>query len=129
MTRTMQHIDEVGIIATWDAVLTRLIEGERMTMAVSEVRPDAPLAPHRHQQEQLGIVIEGSLVMTIDDDVQELGPGGTWRVPSGAEHGITTGPSGAVIVDIFAPIRGDWHDIPKSPATPGTWPPREGSAA
>ena len=35
-----------------------------------------------HENEQLGMVITGSVTFTIGDETRELGPGGTWRIPS-----------------------------------------------
>ena len=90
-----------------------------------ELAPDAIVPGHQHDAEQLGMVVEGSVVFTIGDERRELGPGGTWRIPSNVPHQVTTGPHGATVVDIFAPPRGDWDGLPTHPARPALrWPPR-----
>ena len=51
------------------------------------------------------MVVQGRVTFTIDDETRELGPGGTWRIPSGAAHHVDVGPDGAVVIDIFAPTQ------------------------
>jgi quercetin dioxygenase-like cupin family protein len=119
-------IEAAPVIDVWgEAVRARRIQGERLTLAVVELAPDAIVPGHQHEAEQLGIVIEGSVVFTIGEERRELGPGGTWRIPSNVPHQVTTGPLGATVIDIFAPPRGDWDALPSTPAHPALrWPPR-----
>jgi quercetin dioxygenase-like cupin family protein len=65
---------------------------------------------HRHEQEQLGMVITGEVDFTVDGETRHLGPGGTWRCLSFKPHQVTAGPDGAVVLDIFNPVRDDWDD-------------------
>jgi len=60
-----------------DTVKARRIEGERVTFAVIEFAPDAIVPGHQHENEQLGMVITGSVTFTVGDETRELGPGGT----------------------------------------------------
>ena len=112
------------VIDVWGtAVRARRIEGERITLALVELAPDAVVPGHQHEAEQLGMVIEGSVTFTIGDERREIGPGGTWRIPSNVRHQVTTGPEGATVIDIFNPIRSDWDALPASPAEPPRrWP-------
>lgn len=119
-------IDTQPVIDVWGAaVRARRIEGERITLALVELVPDAVVPGHHHEAEQLGMVIEGTVLFTIDDERRELGPGGTWRIPPNATHQVMAGPAGATVIDIFNPTRSDWDDLPVSPASPpATWPRR-----
>jgi quercetin dioxygenase-like cupin family protein len=87
-----------------------------------ELAPDSIVPGHRHENEQLGMVITGSVTFTIGDETRELGPGGTWRIPSDTPHQVTTGPNGAVVIDIFAPTRRDWDGLPTHEDVPPIWP-------
>ena len=60
----------------------------------------------------MGLVIRGQVTFTVGDETRTFGPGGTWRVPSMTPHGALTGPDGATVVDVFNPIREDWHPAP-----------------
>jgi quercetin dioxygenase-like cupin family protein len=110
-------IESVPVIDVWgDAVRARRIQGDRLTLAVVELAPDAVVPGHQHEAEQLGMVIEGSVLFTIGDERRELGPGGTWLIPSNVPHQVTTGPHGATVIDLFAPPRDDWDALPAAPA-------------
>jgi len=98
----------IGAIEIWDGVLARTVDGELCSLAVVELGPGAVVAEHRHANEQLGLVLEGSVSFRIGDEERVLGPGGTWRIPSSTPHEVHAGPEGAVVVDVFAPARDDW---------------------
>jgi quercetin dioxygenase-like cupin family protein len=118
-------VEGVPVIDVWgDTVRARRIEGERITLAVIELAPDSVVPGHRHENEQLGMVITGRLTFTVGDETRELGPGGSWRIPSNAYHQVSVGPEGAVCIDIFAPTRTDWDALPLNPPSPPIWPNR-----
>ena len=124
----MSNLVDIGtmpVIDVWgESVWARKIDGERLTLALVELAPNAIVPGHRHQNEQMGMVISGAVTFTIGDEVRELGPGGTWRIPSDTPHQVSVGPAGAVVIDIFAPVRADWEALPSQPALPPLWPPR-----
>ena len=121
----MSAFDDVAAIPpqeVWDRIAARSVHGERLTMAVVELEPGAVAAEHSHENEQLGIVLRGSICFRVGDESRELGPGGTWRIPSHAPHEATAGPDGATVIDIFAPVREDWVGIERQEPRPGRWP-------
>jgi len=62
------------------------------------------------------------MTFRIGDETRELGPGETWTIPSNVPHEATAGPDGAVVLDVFAPVRGDWVSLePAEPREP-RWP-------
>jgi quercetin dioxygenase-like cupin family protein len=122
----LTDVQTLPVIDVWgETVRARRIEGERITLALVELAPDAVVPGHRHPNEQLGMVITGSLTFTVGDETGQLGPGGMWRIPSDTPHQVSVGPAGAVVIDIFAPIRSDWDSLPSQPARlPAGWPSR-----
>lgn len=60
---------------------------------------------HRHPEEQITFVLEGSVELTVAGEVSMLGPGSWSVVGPNLEHGITAGPEGARIVAIITPRR------------------------
>ncbi|MGH2385925.1 MAG: hypothetical protein ACRDGB_12870, partial [Candidatus Limnocylindria bacterium] len=56
------------------------------------------------------------------DERRVLGPGGTWRIRSDVPHEAVAGPEGAVVIDVFAPIRSDWDALPVLAAVAPAWP-------
>jgi quercetin dioxygenase-like cupin family protein len=87
-----------------------------------ELDPGAVVAEHSHPNEQLGIVLRGSMDFRVADQRRELGPGGTWLIPAYTPHEATAGPDGAVVIDVFAPPRHDWRGIEPEEPRPPRWP-------
>ena len=120
---TFKDIGEAPLLAIWgETVRARRIQGERITLAVVELAPNAVVPEHRHEAEQLGMVITGEMHFTVDGETRVLGPGGTWRILSNRPHNVTAGPDGAVVLDIFNPVRSDWNDRPVVEGTMPRWP-------
>jgi quercetin dioxygenase-like cupin family protein len=117
-------IETAPVIDVWgETVRARRVQGDRITLAVVELAPDAIVPGHQHEAEQLGMVIEGTVIFTIGDEQRTLGPGGTWRIPSNVPHQVTTGPAGATVIDVFSPPRADWDALPSNPPRPALrWP-------
>jgi len=106
----------------WDGVVARTVEGDLSTLAVVELDPGSVVAEHSHENEQLGVVVRGSVTFRVGDEVRDLGPGGTWQIPPNTPHEVHAGPDGAVVVDVFAPARDDWQSIERVDARTSRWP-------
>jgi quercetin dioxygenase-like cupin family protein len=88
----------------------RALFGERSMLNLVELDPDATVAIHSHPHEQLGLILRGSMTMTIGDVQREIRTDDAYVVPSGVSHGGTAGPDGAVVLDVFAPVREDYRE-------------------
>jgi quercetin dioxygenase-like cupin family protein len=106
----------------WDGIHARMIAGERLSFAVVELDPGAVAQEHSHEHEQLGMVVSGTMTFRIGDETAELGPGETWTIPSNVRHEATAGPEGAVVIDVFAPVREDWVALDDSEPREPRWP-------
>lgn len=121
---TLVDITDLDSLDVWGPdVRARVVVGANASLAVVELTANALVPAHRHVHEQLGICLHGSITFTIGDDTRELGPGGTWRVPSDRPHHAVAGPDGAVVIDIFSPVRADWDALPRSGPRQDRWPP------
>jgi quercetin dioxygenase-like cupin family protein len=112
----------IGPHAIWDGVAARVVEGERITLAVVELDPGAVVPEHAHEQEQLGIVLQGTVNFRVADETRELGPGETWRILSNVPHEVIAGTEGATVIDVFSPVRADWAAVDQEPPRPPRWP-------
>jgi quercetin dioxygenase-like cupin family protein len=106
----------------WDGIIGRSVHGERITLGVIELEANAVVPEHSHENEQLGIVVRGSVRFRVGDESRELGPGGTWRIPANVPHEVSVGPEGAVVIDVFAPIRTDWQALDRLDPRQPIWP-------
>jgi quercetin dioxygenase-like cupin family protein len=105
----------------WEGVAGRVVHGERLTLGLVELEPGSVVPEHSHENEQLGIMISGSVEFRVGDETRELGPGDTWSIPANTPHEVHTGPEGAVMIDVFAPVREDWKPLERFDRAP-LWP-------
>lgn len=121
----MTNLTDLSTIAplqVWDGVRARRVQGDRITLAVVELDANAVVPEHRHPSEQNGLVISGQVTFTVGDERRVLGPGGTWRIFGDVPHAAEAGPDGAVLIDVFSPIRSDWDALPSIDPTDPVWP-------
>ena len=96
-------------IVLGNGIEARAVNGDRLTLAVVDLAPNAVLPEHRHENEQLGFIVRGTMTMRIGNEVLELKAGDTYTIPSNVEHGAAAGSEGCTAADVFAPVRADWE--------------------
>jgi len=106
----------------WDGVVARAVEGGRCSFAVVELEPSCVVPEHRHDNEQLGMVLRGSVSFRVGDETRDLETGGTWRIAPNVPHEVHAGPNGAVVLDVFAPVREDWAALERLGMQTPLWP-------
>ena len=102
----------------WDGITAQAIHGERTTLAVIDLEPNTTVPEHHHDNEQLGVLIRGTMTFRIGDETRELSAGDTWRITSHVPHEVSAGPEGALAVESFAPGRKDWAGLERVPGRP-----------
>ena len=106
----------------WDGVLARVVNGDRVTIGFVEIDPGVLVPEHRHENEQVGFVLRGSVTMVVAGQSRELRVGETYTIASQVPHSAKAGGQGVSVVDVFAPVREDWKDKPTVEPFPGRWP-------
>jgi len=116
-------MDGLVPLRVWDGVVARAVEGERTTLAMVELEPGSEVPEHRHENEQLGVCVTGSLRFRVGDETRDVGPGYTWRIPSQTPHAVAAGPEGALVAECFTPARDDWAALERLEGRPAPpWP-------
>lgn len=100
----------------------RVVNGTRLTLAAVDLEPNAVVAEHHHENEQVGLVLQGSLTFTIGGEKRELRAGDAYTIPSHVPHDAVAGPEGCSVVDVFAPVRADWERLERTEPFPPDWP-------
>jgi quercetin dioxygenase-like cupin family protein len=119
----LKDLADFPFLAIWgEAVRARRVQGDRITLAIVELAPNAVVPEHRHDNEQLGICLQGSGTFTIDGETRDIRPGTTWCILGGLPHDLKVGPEGAVVIDVFTPIRDDWDDRATVDGATPRWP-------
>ena len=106
----------------WSGVSVRAVHGERMTLGVVELAPGSIVPEHSHENEQQGMVLSGSLTFTVGGETRELGPREAWCITAHVPHSVVVGPDGAVILEVFSPVREDWSGLQPAEAETPRWP-------
>lgn len=122
MSDTFGELATMPVKQIWDNVVARVVHSELITMAIVELAPNSVVPAHRHRNEQLGFVISGSVHFTVDGETRERRPGDTWRILADVPHEVTVGPEGAVVAEVYSPVRADWAALPDAAARPPVWP-------
>ena len=122
MSEVFGHVDTLPPTRIWDGVLARFVVSELITMAIVELEPESVVREHRHVNEQLGFVVEGSITFTVDGETRTVGPGGTWRILADVPHRAQAGPRGATVAEVYSPVRADWAALGTEAPTPARWP-------
>ena len=116
------RLSGLGPLPIWNGVLGRAVQGANATLAVVELEPNSVVPEHQHPNEQLGLVLTGTMTFTIGGERRELMPGDMYVIPGNVPHDVVTGSEGAVVIDVFAPVRADWaRFLPLAPSPP-RWP-------
>jgi len=107
------HLDDVRAFELAKGVSGRPLFGEGAMLNLIEFEPGATVPLHSHEHEQLGIVLRGMQALVVDGEAHELGPLEGYVLPGGVEHSAYCGPEGALVLDVFRPVREDylerWH--------------------
>lgn len=89
-------------------IVMNVMVGGRMMANWVRIEPGASVPTHAHPHEQIGLVLEGVIHMTIGDETRALEPGHAYTIPGNVPHAATAGPDGCVVLDIFSPIREEY---------------------
>src|SRR4051812_5729627 len=82
--------------------------GESFMTCWIAMEPGAIVAEHSHVHEQLGVVVEGSVTLTVAGETRELVVGDAYLVPSDLTHNGVAGADGVLLVETFAPVREEY---------------------
>ena len=117
-----RDLGEIEPQRIWDGVVGRTVHGDRITLSYVELEPGIAVPEHSHENEQQGMVLSGSLIFTVGGETRELGPREAWCITSHLPHSVVAGPGGAVILEIFSPVRDDWSGLEPAEAQAPRWP-------
>ena len=124
MSSIVSRRDEINLHQIRPTLSGTVIEGDQMTLVRWVVAPDQPQTPiHFHEEhEQFTIVMEGSIETVVGEETLVLSAGDVCRIKAGVPHGKTRpmGGAGAVLIDVFEPLRDDYVALAHATATQGS---------
>ena len=72
------------------------------------IEPNREMPRHQHPHEQLGIMLEGAMELTLGDETRLIRAGDAYTIPPNLPHDARTLDEGCVVLDIFTPPREDY---------------------
>jgi quercetin dioxygenase-like cupin family protein len=100
--------DEIPAFAPIVGLAMQSVTGGKLMANWVTIEPHREVPRHQHPHEQLGIMLEGALEMTIGDETRLLRPGDAYTIPPNLPHGARTHDEGCVVLDVFTPPREDY---------------------
>ena len=104
------RLDSVRAFELATGVTGRPLFGEGAMLNLIRFEPGATVPLHSHPHEQLGLVLEGMQALVVDGVANELGPFEAYVLPGGVQHSAYCGPDGALVLDVFTPVREDYRE-------------------
>jgi quercetin dioxygenase-like cupin family protein len=83
-----QDVAQRGTVQWRTLISAGLTPSADLTLGVARVPPGGRLAPHRHDQAEVYLVLDGTGRVTLDGVASEVRPGASVFIPGGALHGI-----------------------------------------
>jgi quercetin dioxygenase-like cupin family protein len=105
MKGTIGSFDGLQAEEPYSGLERRTFDSTGATVNQYRFQPGARFPLHRHPQEQITLIQEGEVEMTIEGEVTMLAAGQWSVVGPDVEHGIQAGPNGASILAIVVPRR------------------------
>jgi quercetin dioxygenase-like cupin family protein len=100
---------ELGRHTIFPGVVIQTCAAEKMMLSVVDLQPRSVVAEHSHPHEQVGMLLQGEVTFTIGEERKVLKAGDMWRIPGNVPHKVETGNTPARAIDIFCPVREEYH--------------------
>ena len=84
--------------------VNRLTMGKHQELNWAKFEPGSHYPLHSHPYEQMSVLIQGRMRLTVGDDVREVGPGDMWYAAADVPHGgDILGDETVIFIDVYSP--------------------------
>jgi quercetin dioxygenase-like cupin family protein len=104
---SFENLDKIEAKELMPGFLGKFIHSDNMTVAHWKIKAGSTAPVHKHEHEQVAIVIEGKFEFTLDNETKLITPGSSVVIPSNVPHGGTA-KTDCYLIDIFYPAREDF---------------------
>ncbi len=105
----MELYQEEGLewIEKFPGARVKIVHSERMSLTLWEFEADTDLPEHSHPHEQITMVREGRITLTVDGESRTLFAGDILVIPPNAVH-CAHAETQVRVSDVFSPVREDF---------------------
>ena len=90
-------------------VMAKIASGEKVMLSLVTLAPNAVVPMHAHPHEQMGMMVSGTLELTVAGETRTLSGNAIFLVPGGVSHKAAAGPQGAMVLEAFSPPREEFR--------------------
>jgi len=90
-------------------ITARIASGEKLMLSLVTLEPNAVVPTHSHPHEQMGLLVSGTMELTIAGETRIVSGNGMYLVSGGVPHSAKGGPEGALALDAFSPPREEYR--------------------
>jgi quercetin dioxygenase-like cupin family protein len=108
MARFFPTPAECGHHTIFGGTPIRTFAGDHVQLSLVDVPVGGVIDWHSHVNEQIGMVIAGTLTFTIGDEEKTLTAGDFYFIPGGVRHRVVAVDGPAQALDVFYPIREEY---------------------
>ncbi len=102
------QVDAIKEVSLLKGISARFVTGSRIMFSFVRLAPGAVMPDHNHPHEQLGYVLEGTIVLNLAGDERTLQAGDAYAIPGGVTHRAVGGSNGCLVLDAFNPPREEY---------------------
>lgn len=100
--------DDLPKFVPFPGLYMQSVTGRKMMANWVTIEANQIVPRHQHPHEQLGIVLEGQMELTLGEETRLLSPGDAYTIPPNLPHSARTLDQSCVVLDIFSPPREDY---------------------
>jgi len=108
--RRVLHYPDIPLVELVPGSNTHLVFGDKITVSFLTMSANSYFPPHRHEAEQIMIVLDGYADEIVEGKLYRLKSGDVMLLPSNVEHGAYLREADCRVIDIFSPPRQDFRD-------------------
>jgi len=101
------HYPDVPEVELNPGSMSHIVSTGKVMLSILTQEPNAYFPPHRHEAEQVMMVLDGEQDEIVEGKLYHLKKGDIITLPSNVEHGGYIPECGCKAIDIFIPPRAD----------------------
>lgn len=105
------NIDDFQHIEPVPGCRMRTPFGEHLMLSYLEMDDGAVVPMHSHPHEQGGMLLKGTLDLTIGDEIRRCQAGAMFLIPPNVLHKAVAVGGPVVVLDVFSPVREDYAEL------------------
>jgi len=108
--RRVVHYSDIPLVELVPGANSHLIFGEKITVSFLTMSANSYFPPHRHEAEQIMVVVDGYADEIVEGKLYRLKKGDVILLPSNIQHGACLREVECRVIDIFSPPRQDYRE-------------------